>query len=172
MSIEATPQADFLEGKFPEHAFREIKLLDETTYRLDYKTTITRPVPIPLIVGTNDPKFGQNGHRWIDLFLRFKKLKSFATWEEQINTALDTRLSQGIQLVHIPQTNEYYIYGEGVHRIAFHKVSGNDFVMASVTKCVLKEINEKPASVSEIPMGRSVKILRRLLGWIREWLST
>lgn len=171
MSIEKKCQNDFHEERIPKHAFCEIKLLDEVTYRLDYNTTITRPVPIPLIVGTNNPKFGQNGHRWIDLFLRFKKLKSFETWEEQINTALDTRLSQGIQLVHIPQTNEYYIHGEGVHRIAFHKVSGNDFVMASVTKCVLKEINEKPRSVSEIPMGRPLKILRRLLGWIREWLS-
>lgn len=98
MSIQEQYQSYFPEGRVPNGAFCEIKLLDETIYRLDYGTT--RPVPIALIVGTNQTKYVHRGYRWIDLFLQFKKLKSFDNSEKHVSVALDTTLMHGIQLAH------------------------------------------------------------------------
>lgn len=103
--------------EIPNWALTKIKLLhcDDFVCKGDG----IRTVPLSLIVGTTHTSYG-NTERWLDM-LKAKKRDNFrpANWPAFLNADTST-----LDLIRIAGTDEYYISGEGNHRISALKLAG------------------------------------------------
>lgn len=124
----------------PAWALDKMELIEE------YKFTIgpgrVERVALAQVVGTNDASYG-NSLRWLDMLTRGRK--SFNFWENNWPGFLDADTSE-VELVRIAGTDEYYIYGEGNHRISACKLAGKPFL-----QCLVKVAHPK-LSTDDIPI--------------------
>jgi hypothetical protein len=109
----------------PEWALGKVKLFEDKKFIITEEGIKT--VPLSLVVGTTHPSYGDKV-RWLNM-LTTKKKSNFRAdkWPGFLN--VDT--SQ-LCLVRIAGTDDYYIYGEGNHRISAHKLAGTESITCSV----------------------------------------
>jgi hypothetical protein len=109
----------------PKWALATIKLMDDNGYVR--KHDAIRTVPLALIVGTTHALYG-NSERWLDM-LKTKKRYNFRSdnWPGFLSADTST-----LELIQIAGTEEYYISGEGNHRISALKLAGRYSITCSV----------------------------------------
>lgn len=109
----------------PEWALSKMQLFE--SYKFAVREDGTKTVLLSLIVGTAHMRYGGTT-RWLNM-LTAKKKSNFRAdnWPEFLNA--DT--SQ-LCLVRIAGTDDYYINGEGNHRISALKLAGRESITCSV----------------------------------------
>ena len=109
----------------PDWALGKVKLLDYGKYL--YKADGIKTVPLSLVVGTTHASYGDKV-RWLNM-LTTKKKSNFRpdNWPGFLNADTST-----LDLIRLAGTDDYYISGEGNHRISALKLAGREFITCNV----------------------------------------
>lgn len=109
----------------PEWALTKIKLLE--LHNCSIKGDGIRTVPLSLVVGTTHPSYGDKV-RYVDM-LKAKKKSNFRpdNWPGFLNADTST-----LTLTRLAGTDDYYISGEGNHRISALKLAGRESITCDV----------------------------------------
>ena len=158
----------FFQGKqVPEHCFDKVKLFDHSLY--DYEDTKVVEVPLSRLVGTDHMSYGDRVPRWIDMLTYLKKRDSISYSPQQIGKILAAPIDN-VLLAYFPETNEYYIYSGGNHRMTFHKLSGITYIKAHVTKATKRQMEAIPEIPSGLSKVKKMGFFTQLLYKVKSWL--
>lgn len=167
MRPEEKFQQYFPGKEIPDRAFQEIKFFDEDKYKVDHAVTIRRPVSLCKIVGTIHPKYSEKEKRdrWIDMLVEGKKINYSHFKPSKIDTILAPESLKNLLLVHVPADNEFYIYGDGNHRISFNILSDKDFIEIDTLNATLKPVKVLNLAVSQ--PRKELTLLEKTGNWIK-----
>lgn len=109
----------------PDWALGKMKLLEYHKYSL--KEDGSKTVPLSRIVGTTHGSYGDKV-RWLNM-LTAKKKSNFRPQNWPGFLSADT---SSLDLIRIDGTEDYYINGEGNHRISALKLAGRESISCNV----------------------------------------
>lgn len=137
-NIEESFRKFFPSNDIPAHAYNTVQ-----AYNLDdYKFADQRDelVDLSKIRGTYYTKYNKHKCRWIDMLYHLERINNNDFWPQKIDRILHEYKTHTVDLARIEGTDEYFIFGEGHHRITLWILSDLGFktLPVSVAKPIMK----------------------------------
>jgi len=106
--------------------------------RKDYKYTNRKQelVDLSKISGTWYDRYTKNNIRWIDMLYHLDRIKNNDFWPQKIERILHEYDTHNIDLARIEGSDEYFIWGNGHHRVTLWKLSDLGFKTLPVSLAV------------------------------------
>lgn len=145
----------------PAWAYEKIRLFDDQRY--DTKIGVVETVPLRRVVGTAHWSYG-NKLTWLEMLTYAKKRSNFRPDRFQGLLASDPAK---LDLVRIDQTDEYYLYGEGNHRLTAFKLAGIESIECLVYVAFPKAKPAKPVFIESIQQNEKDK--QSIFDWLARW---
>ncbi len=144
-SVAEEQYAILFPGKpIPAWAYEKIRLFDDQRY--DTRTGVVETVPFSRVVGTTHQRYG-NKLTWLQMLAYAKKRSNFTP--DRIKGLLAFDPSR-LDLVRIDKTDEYYLRGEGNHRLTAFKLAGIESIKCHVYVAFPKAKPVEPVFIESV----------------------
>lgn len=125
MTVEEKFKLFFPSNDISTDAYSIVKAFNIKDYK--FKDRRDELVDLSKITGTYYDKYNKHGCRWIDMLYHLERINNNDFWPQKIDRILHEYKTHTVDLARIEGTNEYFIFGDGHHRITLWKLSDLNF---------------------------------------------
>ncbi len=147
----------------PAWAYETIKLFDDQRYDIRIDVVEIKTVPISRVVGTTHCNYG-NKLTWLQMLTYATRHSNFRPDRFQGLLALDpTKLN----FIRIDQTDEYYLCGDGNHRLTAFKLADVESIKCHVYIAFPKAKPVEPVFIESVQQNEKDK--QSIFDWLARW---